>query len=731
MTPLDVPPSPTSSDGHPSPSTTHSDSTGPLLPDELHTLSCDESPSDWSPSDQSDRSEDEGEDDDAGFDMVGSREFHPASEGGRSSLSTASHGSSSASSGRKSADERMKLSYPDPMSSVEEFAPLSPMASPPPSPALPAEKIEAKEIKNDLENSILHDGGTYSLLLDAPVPSSPSPVASLQVAASTTEPPRRDSETSIASSATFASPLLRAQTNDNGPEKVSASALATTKYDAENIGRWVRSTSAGSEKKPSPSTSLEASQADQHPASVTSSHATVVPAAFASVLSISPSEKEATGPVSTADGAVEVETNEKAVAAALETKPKPAPTSRSTIPDKLDEIASTAGRKSLMSRTMFILTAAGLVLAAAGMMETNPTLSALMHGHVAVAHTTGIQTTTRLAIVAPETVTLTVTTVTSYAAPSDASTSTSSSANATSSAIVTASASSSDEKVPSSSAAIADQSTPSSSPAPSACAPCPSCDTGVLPSPSPIFAPRPRPNRRSAGANGTRPSPFYACRGSDSEQEQEKGRSTLATHHRVNKHGFSSTDDDRAAFDRAFAEALRTISFASKGASRRIQKRMEEVLEKVSRLCPPTVLALHGAHERASTFHDLVRREAETFLLHSHHHGKHEFGRARRAAERLATSLRKESARLRNRPRAIAEESARALASQLGLAKTRFAKGAPAMQQRAREAAQGLVGFGTRHVRRAARTSRKLARRAERRKAKRELGKQERAGRGR
>ncbi|GAA5918912.1 hypothetical protein JCM1841_006675 [Sporobolomyces salmonicolor] len=728
MTPPDVPPSPTASagsDGHPSSSTTHSESTGPLLPDELHTVSSDESPSDWSASDQSDRSEDEDEDDQAGFDMVSSREFHPASEGGRSSLSTGSRGSSSESSGQKSADERMKLSYPDPLSSVE-FAPLSPAPSPPPSPTLPAEKSEAKEIKDDLENSILHDGGTYSLLLDAPVPSSPSFVAPLPVAASTIEPPYRGSETNIASSATLASPLLRAETNNNGPETV-VSALASTKYDAETIGKWVRLTSVGSEKKLSPSTSPEASQADQQPASVTSSQATVVPAAFPSVLSISPSEKKAAVPMPTADSAIEVEANENAVAAVLQTKPKPAPASRSTIPDKLDEIAFAAGRKSLMSRTMIILTAAALALAAAGMMEATSTLSALMHGHVAVTDTTDRQIVTQLAVVTPEIVTYTVTTVTSYAASSDASTS--SLASATSSTTATTSDSSSNEREPSSSTGLADQPISSSSPAPSACAPCPPCDIAVLSSPSPIFAPRPRPNRRSAGVSGARPRPFHACRGSGSEQQQEEGRTTLTTHPQVNKHDFSpSTDTDHAVFDRAFDEALRTISSASKDASRRIQKHAEEILDKVSRLYPPTVLALHGAHERVSMLHGQVRQSTEMFLLHSHH-GKHELDRARRAAEGLATSLRRNSARIRNRSLGIAEESARSLASQLGLAKARFAKGAPAMQQRAREAAQGLLGFGSKHVRRAARTTRKLARRAERGKAKRD-GKKERAGRG-
>ncbi|GAA5965227.1 hypothetical protein JCM21900_003390 [Sporobolomyces salmonicolor] len=728
MTPPDVPPSPTASagsDGRPSSSTTHSESTGPLLPDELHTVSSDESPSDWSASDQSDRSEDEDEDDQAGFDMVSSREFHPASEGGRSSLSTGSRGSSSESSGQKSADERMKLSYPDPLSSVE-FAPLSPAPSPPPSPTLPAEKSEAKEIKDDLENSILHDGGTYSLLLDAPVPSSPSFVAPLPVVASTIEPPCCGSETHIASSATLASPLLRAQTHNNGPETV-VSALASTKYDPETIGKWVRLTSVGSEKKLSPSTSPEASQADQQPASVTSSQATVVPAAFALVPSISPSEKKAAVPMPTADSAIELEANEDAVAAGLQTKPKPAPASRSTIPDKLDEIASAAGRKSLMSRTMIILTAAGLALAAAGMMEATSTLSAVMHGHVATTHTTDRQIVTQLAVVTPEIVTYTVTTVTSYAASSDASTS--SLASATSST----SASSSNEQEPSSSTGLADQSISSASPASSACAPCPPCDIAVFSSPSPIFAPRPRRNRRnrrSAVVRGARPWPFHTCRGSGSEQQQEESRTTLATHPQVNKHGFSpSTGTNHAAFDRAFDEAFRTMSSASKSASRRIQKHAEEIFDKVSRLYPPTVLALHGAHERVSMLHGQVRQSTETFLLHSHH-GKHELDRARRAAEWLATSLRRDTARIRNRSLGIAEGSARSLASQLGLAKARFAKGAPAMQRRAKEAAQGLLGFGSKHVRRAAMTTRKLARRAERGKAKGD-GKNERAGRGR
>ncbi|GAA6008199.1 hypothetical protein JCM10207_000036 [Rhodosporidiobolus poonsookiae] len=278
----------------PSPSVA-SGSTNPLFPsrstDDLHSLPStsstpssdhepehepehDNYPSDWSsPSsgDSDSASEDEDEEE-AGFDMLNSREFAPPSEASSAGYSR----SSGAGASDASAAGRMKLSYPDPMDSVEDVggAPAGEGAgSGSPFSASPVSQLdldasvrldsegEGEGVEGDLEAStLLSDAGEgdYSLLLDAPRTSSSSsaavaPSPPRESFSPSTPPPASPTldldlhlaeETPHARKPSLTSPLLRAQNmggdGDVGPVVVAS---AAGKGVDKKVGEWVRSTS--------------------------------------------------------------------------------------------------------------------------------------------------------------------------------------------------------------------------------------------------------------------------------------------------------------------------------------------------------------------------------------------------------------------------------------------------------------------------------------------------------
>ncbi|GAA6009162.1 hypothetical protein JCM11491_005775 [Sporobolomyces phaffii] len=162
-----------------SPDSSPSDVTAPLLvAEDLHSISSsDEATSDWSsPSDASDVGA-EDEEGDEGFDLLASQELRQLP----------SDSSASSDARRTHPSTRMTLSFPDPINSTspatdsdgDAGGPTGSVDSAPPlSPAPSSGKVRA-----DLDNSILVDGGSYSLLLDAsppnvPVPASDGPVRS-------------------------------------------------------------------------------------------------------------------------------------------------------------------------------------------------------------------------------------------------------------------------------------------------------------------------------------------------------------------------------------------------------------------------------------------------------------------------------------------------------------------------------------------------------------------------
>ncbi|GAA5880798.1 hypothetical protein JCM16303_005120 [Sporobolomyces ruberrimus] len=156
-----------------SPSPAPSDATAPLLvPEDLQALSSsDEATSDWSDASASDVGDVEVEEADD-FDLLASQELRQLPSDASSKSTTSS---SAAAAATTTSGSRMTLSFPDPVNTSSpttdsesdpvERAQESPAQTPPPpfSPAPSSTKVRA-----DLDNSILVDGGSYSLLLDAP-----------------------------------------------------------------------------------------------------------------------------------------------------------------------------------------------------------------------------------------------------------------------------------------------------------------------------------------------------------------------------------------------------------------------------------------------------------------------------------------------------------------------------------------------------------------------------------
>ncbi|GAA5899826.1 uncharacterized protein JCM6883_005998 [Sporobolomyces salmoneus] len=163
-----------------SPSSAPSEGTAPLLASEdLHSLSSsDEATSDWSsPSDASDVGDlgEEEEEEDDGFDLLASQELRQLPSDSSKSTTSSSGSSKDLTNSRRRS--RMTLSFPDPIATSpatdsegdavpreggSSIEPLSPTPS-------------STKVRADLDNSILIDGGSYSLLLDAPVSTTTRP----------------------------------------------------------------------------------------------------------------------------------------------------------------------------------------------------------------------------------------------------------------------------------------------------------------------------------------------------------------------------------------------------------------------------------------------------------------------------------------------------------------------------------------------------------------------------
>ncbi|GAA5844599.1 hypothetical protein JCM11251_002238 [Rhodosporidiobolus azoricus] len=216
-------------------------------------------PSDWSSPSSGDEDEDSSasEDEEGGFDMLSSREFAPPSE---------------ASSTGGAGEERMKLSFPDPLS-----PPLTHAASP--NNASPVQRPTRLEEMVMSDTDTDQEDAEYSLLLDARATSpvqqeKAAPVERVVVVkpldwTETSTPPPVDSHTADD------------EENDVGPVTCASPSLSTTSTE-----EWVRSTSSSVRILPA-ATSLEVdveSSGVLSPlanSSLASSNATVVPASMA------------------------------------------------------------------------------------------------------------------------------------------------------------------------------------------------------------------------------------------------------------------------------------------------------------------------------------------------------------------------------------------------------------------------------------------------------------------
>ncbi|GAA6064283.1 hypothetical protein JCM10212_000949 [Sporobolomyces blumeae] len=296
----------------PSTSPAPSDSTAPLLSEDLHSLSSDEAPSDWSsPSDDNrndaDREgevnmdeldeddEDDTEDDDGsdlarrplsasdlGFDLVAGPSALD-SDGGALSSNASSVSSSRAverqpkaktkkRQGRgRTASNPMRLSFPDPLDPAALSDPPS-LDSPTTRdvPRVRTESSTTRVVRQDLDNSILIDGGAYSLLLDAPTAlgratsddreettSTPPPAETPRSTAPAVHAAPSPFRTSPRSSLTLpSSRIVRAKSTLDKPASSSTTAYSSASvgiakqiptpnvkgYDPDKVGQWVRST---------------------------------------------------------------------------------------------------------------------------------------------------------------------------------------------------------------------------------------------------------------------------------------------------------------------------------------------------------------------------------------------------------------------------------------------------------------------------------------------------------
>ncbi|GAA5939189.1 uncharacterized protein JCM15063_004446 [Sporobolomyces koalae] len=245
------------------------------------SLSSDEAASDWSsPSDTSDLEEDaeglenEIDPDEEEFDLLASQELRQLpSDSTSSSQST----SSSHARTRNPTVRRMTLSFPDPIAtSAWADSDVDVTASRPAPPRSPAASLTShSDVSADckeLDNSILVDGGAYSLMLDAADMTSTPPPADAALPASVSSP-----RAGFLRSSPSSSTIIRSK----APKK--------SDLDPEDkVGRWRSTLTTPSDAAPplstGPTASIESSQTDF--SSVHSSQ-TVVPALTSASSSIS------------------------------------------------------------------------------------------------------------------------------------------------------------------------------------------------------------------------------------------------------------------------------------------------------------------------------------------------------------------------------------------------------------------------------------------------------------